>query len=394
MSPKVSFVIPCYKLAHYLGDCLKSIFTQTFADFEVLIMDDCSPDNTPEVAAGFKDPRVIHHRNPTNLGHIRNYNKGIEMTRGKYIWLISADDCLRSQIVLKKYVDLLDKNPQVGYVFCPAMILRDGKEAGVEGILRWHRKRDDIISGREIVRYAAYSCPILSPTALVRRECYTRISMFQENQPRTSDWYLWAMFAMKYDVGYFAEPMVYYREHTTNMELTMKAEQPALFYEQDLLTIWTLKDEAQKAGIEGLSEDFQRSIADAYTKKLISTKVEGWQYGRTWDDALREIKDHAANSEEVEEILRLIRIAWPARLAIGYYKAGQTDEAIENFRFALAQHPRAIKTRVYLSLVRFERLFGIRLVPLIRSLIKSAASTLRWPIRQSLALWRLYFDKN
>jgi len=393
MAPKVSFVIPCYNLAHFLGDCVNSILAQTFANFEVLIMDDCSPDDTSEVAARFKDPRIIYQRNEPNLGHIRNYNKGIELAGGQYIWLISADDCLRSHKVLQKYVELLDKNPQVGYVFCPAMILRNGKEAGVEGILRWHRKQDCIISGREIVRYAAYGCPILSPTALVRKECYARISNFLENQPRTSDWYLWAVFAMKYDVGYFAEPMVYYREHTTNMELTMKAEQPSLFHEQELLAIWTIKKEAESAGIQGLSRDFQRSIADAYTKKLIRTEVDGWQYGRTWDAAIQEIKENAINSEEAEEILRLIHIGWPGKLAIGYYKSGQITKATENFRLALALNPLAIKPRVYLAMVRFEQLFGIRLVPLIRSLIKAAASILRWPIRQSLALWHLYFDK-
>ncbi len=393
MAPKVSFVIPCYKLAHYLGDCVNSILAQTYGDFEVLIMDDCSPDNTPEVAAEFNDPRVIYIRNEANLGHIRNYNKGIELSRGQYIWLISADDCLRRQNVLKRYVDFLDKNSQVGYVFCPAMILRDGKEAGVEGILRWHRKRDSIISGREMVRYSAYSCPILSPTALVRKECYTRAGGFQVNQPRTSDWYLWAIFAMKYDVGYFAEPMVYYREHTTNMELTMKLEQPSLFYEQDLLTIWTIKKVAQKAGIQGLSKDFHRSIADVYTRKLISTEVEGCQYGRTWEAAIQEINGHAENSAEAEEILRLIRIAWPSKLAIGYYKGGQIDKAITNFRHALALNPLAIKPRIYLFIVRLEQLFGFRLVPLVRSLIKAAASTLRWPIRQSLTFWHFYVDK-
>jgi glycosyltransferase involved in cell wall biosynthesis len=52
MDPKVSFLVPCYKLAHFLGDCVNSILAQTYGDFEVLIMDDCSPDNTPEVAAG------------------------------------------------------------------------------------------------------------------------------------------------------------------------------------------------------------------------------------------------------------------------------------------------------------------------------------------------------
>jgi hypothetical protein len=78
---KVSFVIPCHRLAHLLGECVDSILAQSYGDFEVLIMDDCSPDATPEVAASFPRPRVRHVRNDTNLGHLANYNKGIQLSK-------------------------------------------------------------------------------------------------------------------------------------------------------------------------------------------------------------------------------------------------------------------------------------------------------------------------
>jgi glycosyltransferase involved in cell wall biosynthesis len=71
MTPIVSFVVPCYKLAHLLRECVESILSQTYGDFEVLIMDDCSPDNTPEVAQSFQHPRVKYVRNDPNLGHLR-----------------------------------------------------------------------------------------------------------------------------------------------------------------------------------------------------------------------------------------------------------------------------------------------------------------------------------
>src|ERR1700758_36533 len=91
-TPMVSFVVPCYKLAHFLSDCVHSILAQTCGDFEVLILDDCSPDNTAEVARSFRDSRVHYVRNENNLGNLRNYNKGIGLSRGRYVWLISADD--------------------------------------------------------------------------------------------------------------------------------------------------------------------------------------------------------------------------------------------------------------------------------------------------------------
>ena len=110
-SPTVSFVVPCYKLAHLLPECIGSIVSQTYEDFEVLVMDDCSPDGTAEIAQSYGDSRVKHIRNDFNLGHLRNYNKGIGLARGKYIWLISADDYHRKPHVLQIYVEVLDRNP-------------------------------------------------------------------------------------------------------------------------------------------------------------------------------------------------------------------------------------------------------------------------------------------
>ena len=125
MDPIVSFVVPCYKLAHLLPECISSILAQTYQDFEILIMDNCSPDNTPEVARSLDDPRVKHIRNEVNLGHLRNFNKGIATSRGKYLWLISADDALRSGQVLQRFVDRMEANPRAR-----VCVLSSGKLAG------------------------------------------------------------------------------------------------------------------------------------------------------------------------------------------------------------------------------------------------------------------------
>ena len=119
MNPKVSFVVPCYNLAHFLSDCVNSILSQTYGDFEILILDDCSPDDTPEVARSFRDDRVKYIRNEKNLGHISNYNKGISLAAGKYVRLISADDLLRTPYVLERYVELYGTEPAGGLRLLP-----------------------------------------------------------------------------------------------------------------------------------------------------------------------------------------------------------------------------------------------------------------------------------
>src|SRR5689334_6401876 len=173
-APKVTFIVPCYKLAHLLPECIDSILAQTFGDFEILIMDDASPDNTAEVARGFTDPRVKHVRNDPNLGHLRNYNKGINLAAGEYIWLISADDRLRSTNALERYVRVMDAHPRVGFAFCPGIGIRDGKETE---IVNWATidSPDAILNGRTFLRRLLESNCILAPSGLVRRACYENV---------------------------------------------------------------------------------------------------------------------------------------------------------------------------------------------------------------------------
>lgn len=385
IEPKVSFIVLCYKLSHFLGACVNSILAQTYGDFEVLIMDDCSPDNTPEVAKQFKDSRVIHIRNETNLGFVPNFNKGVELSQGSYVWAISADDCLRSRSVLQRYVELLDKNPQVGFVFCPAMSLIEGKERGVDNWSAWPGSRDRILGGHEVVRRSAYTCAACAPAILARKECYLRAGNFPSNLTRCIDYYLWALFATMYDVGYFAEPMVYYRGHATNMEKTASQEQPLSFYDEELRVHWMIKKEAEKAGIRDVSSDFRRGLADAYTRRLVAREVKNWQYVPTWDAVSKEVRDNASNEEEAEEILRLIRIGWPSALATGhawhgadYYQAGEYDRAIAEFRASLELNPWAIKPRIYIGASRLEQMSGVRLFPLLKVLQKGLVS---WWVR-------------
>ena len=160
MNGRVSFVIPCYKLAHLLPECLGSILSQSYEDFEILLMDDCSPDETPEVAQSFHDPRIKYVRNKENLGHLHNYNKGIALSQGKYVWLISADDCLRRTYALERYVQVMEDHPEIGYVFSPAVRLQDGQETE---IVSWsiHGNQDAIFKGHTFLRKPYWAIVLL-----------------------------------------------------------------------------------------------------------------------------------------------------------------------------------------------------------------------------------------
>src|SRR4051812_2463554 len=212
MTPTVTFIVPCFRLAHLLHECVTSILGQTFSDLEVLIMDDCSPDNTQEVATSFSDPRVRYVKNSQNLGNTRNYNEGIRLARGRYIWLISADDYLRRPYVLERYMEVMERNPRVGYAVCSGVGVKDGKETA---LLEYSRcePHDRVVPGHEWLRRLLRLNVVLAASGLVRRECYERFSLFPLDMPWACDWYLWSLYALHRDVAYFEEPMICYREH-------------------------------------------------------------------------------------------------------------------------------------------------------------------------------------
>ena len=334
MTPIVSFVVPCYKLAHLLRECIESILSQTYSDFEVLIMDDCSPDNTPEVAQLFRDPRVKYIRNDSNLGHLRNYNRGISLARGKYVWLISADDYLRLPYVLQRYVELLDRHPRVGYVFCPAVGVRNGLETG---LVKWaiHWDDDRVIAGHDLLKELLGDNKIVAACGMARRECYERINFFPLNMPWAGDWYLWCVFAVYFDVGYFAEPMVCYRDHDLSMTEKLMEGQVEQCVAEYVEMPWAIKRKADDSGYRGVSKDCLCAAANLYIRSMTArsfpTSSSYWTSEQFEESVCR---NTASESER-----NWVRARVYAAIADGYYGRGELASAKQFYLTSLRRDP-------------------------------------------------------
>lgn len=300
-SPIVSFIVPCYKLAHLLPDCVNSILAQTYDNFEVLIMDDCSPDNTAQVARSFRDARVKHIRNDPNVGHLRNYNKGIGLAAGRYVWLISADDCLRKPYVLERYLEVMEAHPEVGYAFCPGVGLQGQRETEiVEWAVLDHQ--DAILNGREFLCRLLQANCVLAPSGLVRKECYERLGTFPLDLPFAGDWYLWCMFALYYDVAYFCEAMVNYREHSQSMTDLLIAEDIRLLSRDDVAVRWRMKEQIERAGHQSLAERCKDSLVEYYIQSMTSKRWRGARYRMSLEELNLSLNTHASKPHDRTEI--------------------------------------------------------------------------------------------
>lgn len=260
MNPTVTFVVPCYKLAHLLPQCVNSILQQTFQNYEILIMDNCSPDNTPEVAASFQDPRVKHIRNEANIGHIRNFNKGIEMASGKYVMLISPDDWLATPQTLERYVSMMEQNPGVGFSFCRAIEVHGSKEVGIAS---WTDlgEQDRVWEGASfLMRLIQGDCVVLS-AAMVQKEFYEKYGKFSLEMPHANDWYLWCVLSLHGQVGYLAEPMVFVRMHEESLTSAFNQGGNPLCIMDELTALWSAARLAEEAGVISDRRAFNESIS-------------------------------------------------------------------------------------------------------------------------------------
>lgn len=361
VSPKVTFIVPCYKLAHLLPDCIDSILTQSFQDFEILIMDDCSPDNTPEVAQSFTDPRVRHIRNEPNLGNSSNYNKGIELAKGKYVWLISADDRLRRPYVLERYVEVMDAHPETGYACCPAMELKSATETGVEfGVVA---KRDTIFKGHEFLKKLGfYNCVVVA-SVMVRKSFYDRFGGFPIDLGYAGDWYLWCLFALHGDVACFAEPMVNYRMHELSMTTALMKDRAGVCAREDLMTLWRIARKAEEAGQAKIAKMFKRAIASEYARQLTSGK-----YGTSPILTQEEFTHSLVQQAENEREEHWIRARVYAHLGDMYFHQVDVSRAAESYSAALREGRPSARILIKLWLLRAGRIgvlarqtiFGLR----------------------------------
>lgn len=115
IKPKVSVCIPVYNGEKFLPECMQSVLSQDFVDFELVVVDNCSTDNTEQVVAGQTDPRIRYIKNETNIGSIGNFNKCIDVARGEYFVLLPHDDMLLPG-ALRWFAQSL-QDPKMGFVY-------------------------------------------------------------------------------------------------------------------------------------------------------------------------------------------------------------------------------------------------------------------------------------
>jgi len=304
-------------------------------------MDDCSPDATPEVSQSFKDPRVKHIRNETNLRHLANYNKGIGLARGEYIWLISADDRLRQPYILMRYMQLMESHPEIGYAFCPAIGMQDQEETGLLNY-SYLGPEDTIIKGQDFFEKLMELNCVIAASGMARKECYEKVSLFPLDMPYVGDWYLWGMFALHYDVAYFAEPMVNYRLHDITMTNVLTKRDRRLNIEEDLRMLWAFSKKVEKMGLDAQSARCRRAIVEKYASEIVLSEDEESRCGIS----LEEFNDSLSVYTTYKGERETIRFQVYTKLGDRHHWKHDLSGALQCYERAIKIHPFSPKVMI------------------------------------------------
>src|SRR5215469_11490611 len=218
--PRVSVVIGAYNGERFLRPAIESILNQTFRDFELIVIDDCSTDNSPQILREFTDERMRLIRNERNLGIAGTTNKGIAAARGEYIALQDHDD-LSWPTRFECQVAFLDSHPQAGMVGSSCNVIDE------EGKLvpHWPVEYENIH-----LRWAIlWRCPFFHTSVVLRRSSIQEVGGYSSDpQYRFSeDYEFMSRVAVRYAVANLPQLLACWRVHIASASHSYVKQQAA-----------------------------------------------------------------------------------------------------------------------------------------------------------------------
>lgn len=222
--PKVSVIVPNYNHERFLRQRIDSILAQTFQDFELILLDDCSTDGSRSILSLYSSDPHVHaiEFNQKNSGStFKQWNKGVRLARGEYVWIAESDDYADSHF-LERLVPVLDSKPEIVLASCRSwQVNADGQIGGyADSHLPWvtHYVTGAEIDGREecrdhLLRFTVWS----TSSVLFRKSAYQSIGGADESMRLCGEWKAWATMALAGRIAYLPDTLNHHRLHPTTV---------------------------------------------------------------------------------------------------------------------------------------------------------------------------------
>lgn len=224
--PVVSAIIPNYNHAAFLKQRIESVLNQTFQNFELIILDDCSSDNSKMIIESYKDhPKVDHiFCNKRNSGSpLKQWQKGIELSTGEYVWIAESDDVADIHF-LEKLVSVVERNSSIAMVYSQTYDI-DEKGEIIESRIKWTNnfaeniwEKNFCIKGKDFLKYLYKKNVIPNASACLVRKDYIQSALIEINEVNDfrmcGDWFTWLLIANQpsVSIAFVSEHLNYFRD--------------------------------------------------------------------------------------------------------------------------------------------------------------------------------------
>lgn len=230
MSPKVSVLLPTFNRAHIICGAIESIQKQTFSDWELIVMDDGSKDNTREVINRLMETDLrIRYVYKENEGLSATRAKAVGHARGEYITLIDDDD-FYLPCKLELQAKYLDENPDAGLVYSYVDQV-DGNKTFVRKL--------PVEPARDFYDLAN-ECTVQTASVMIRKKCFEEIGTFRTDLRGIDDYEMWLRISRSYKIGFLPETVALYVRHQNNMGSNAQLRYDSLMDLYRLLLSWNL----------------------------------------------------------------------------------------------------------------------------------------------------------
>lgn len=212
--PPVSVCIPTYNYARFLGQAIESVLSQTWGDFELIVSDNASTDETQEVVASFGDDRIRSYRNDRNLGLFGNFTRCLELAQGELVKFVCSDDWLDPRY-LERTVPVMRAHPGVALLTTAGFVVdEDGRPFGVASA---ELGPGPVVPAADAIRAQARWLNLIGmPTnTLIRRDAVRAAGGFDSRFAPASDVHLWLKLLARGDLGWVPDPLCHLRVHAT-----------------------------------------------------------------------------------------------------------------------------------------------------------------------------------
>lgn len=227
----VSVIVPNYNHSLYLRERIDSVLNQTYRDFEVIILDDCSTDNSSDIIESYRSHtkigQIIFNEHNSGSTFIQ-WKRGLELAQGEWIWIAESDDWCVPHF-LERMVGFIDNHPELGLCYSNSKLVdSDNNEIYTHFWSDLLNAKDfslDYVREKqmEFADHLIFQNNILNASAVVVRKEVLKKYINQIEQFRMyGDWLIWSQIAMECKIGFVAEKLNYFRTHNNNVRTKLK----------------------------------------------------------------------------------------------------------------------------------------------------------------------------